>query len=211
MSGSGQQQTTNERNKNMNDNTGSQKNYRPNFRLYHPNSKGAGGALEMELHPAKNRKDGFIMMGIARQKTVGSRSGDNPTFSTFDWEHKLCVKLGFNDLCKMLQVMRGECETIEDGKGLIHRTKTGATRINFRHVCEPVHGYSLDVSRKGNGDSEVQSAHIFITISEALGMGLALEQCMVYICFGVPEQYVQTAGSEFPPAMEERSDVGEDF
>ena len=175
----------------MNENTKTQRNYRPNFRLYHPNSKGAGGALEMELHPAKNR-------------TVGSRTGEKPTFSTFDWEHKLCVKLGFSDLCKILQVMRGECETIEDGKGLIHRTKTGATRISFRHVCEPVHGYSLDISRKSNADGEVQSVHIFITVSEALGIGLALEQSMVYICFGIPEH--ANAAAE-----EERSDGYEEF
>ncbi len=175
----------------MNINT--ERTYRPSFRLYHPNSKGMGGAMEMDLRPAVNRKEGHIMMKLAKQKTVGVRKGDNPTFSTFDWEHKLCVKLGFNDLCKILQVMRGECETIDDGKGLLHRSKTGATRINFRHLCEPVHGYSLDVSRKGLDDKEIQSAHIFITASEALGIGLALEQSMVAVCFGVPDAGAEDA------------------
>ncbi|MBR4354335.1 MAG: hypothetical protein IKP97_03450 [Kiritimatiellae bacterium] len=183
-----------------------ERTYRPSFRLYHPNSKGMGGAMEMELRPALNRKEGCVMMKLARQKTVGVRSGDNPTYSTFDWENKLCVKLGFNDLCKILQVMRGECETVEEGKGIVHRSKSGATRINFRHLCEPVHGYSLDVSRKGLDDKDAQSAHIFITTAEALGIGLALEQSMVAVCFGVPE-----AGTENGTESAEATDETETF
>ena len=36
--------------------------YRPSLTFYHPNGKGTGGALEMELHPAHGSTGGCIML-----------------------------------------------------------------------------------------------------------------------------------------------------
>ncbi len=159
---------------------------RPTFRLYHPNSKGSGGAMDMELRPAVGGAEGCIMVKLANQRTVASRNSATPTYATFDWKGGIAVKLGFMDLCKILQVMRGECECVNDGKALVHRTPNGTTLISFRHLMEPVSGYSLDVTRKTSEAEASQTAHIFITMSEACGLAMALEHSLAAICFGLP-------------------------
>ena len=111
------------------------KRIRPQFSLYHPNGKGTGAAIELELHPAHDRTDGSIMMKIANQMTIGDRRGPNPTYPHFDWKGAVTVKLDFNDLSKMLQVFRGECEAIDDGHGLYHSSARATTKIVLRHGC----------------------------------------------------------------------------
>ena len=170
----------------MDNNTNKQTLRRPTFRLYHPNSKGTGGAVDMELRPATGGSEGSIMMKLANQRTVANRNAATPTYATFDWKGGIAVKLGFNDLCKILQVMRGECESVNDGKALVHRTPNGTTLISFRHLIEPVSGYSLDVTRKTANAEESQTAHLFITMSEACGLAMAIEHSLAAICFGVP-------------------------
>ena len=96
--------------------------YRPSLALFHASPKGTGGAIKMTLHPAHDDTDGCIMLTMANQLTIGNRQGPNPVYPKFDWDGKLTVKLDFTDLTKMLQVFRGECESIEDGKGLYHTT-----------------------------------------------------------------------------------------
>ena len=162
--------------------------FRPKFAIYHPNTKGTGCALKMSLHPAHDDRDGSIMMTLVPQKTVGDLHGPVKRFPTFDWEHDICVKLDFNDLCKMMQVFRGECESLEDGKGLFHRSPRYATRIVLRHMLEPTAGYSLEVYRNTPGGSEEdRRAHIFLMPWEALGVALAFEHSIGVICFGIPK------------------------
>jgi hypothetical protein len=168
--------------------------YRPKFAIFHPNPKGTGCAMMLDLLPASGVKDGCIFATLANQKSVGSRDGGRITYPTFDWENRLCVKFDFNDLCRFLQVLRGECESIEEGKGLYHTSSEYATRITFRHQVEPMNGYSLDVHRKTDGSPDVKSsAHIFLSPAEALGLGILFENSIGYICFGVPEP-VDAAG-----------------
>lgn len=162
--------------------------YRPKLRLYHANGKGTGGAIQMELHPAHDDTDGCIMMQVASQMTVGDLRGPNPTYPRFDWDGSICVKLDFNDLTKLLQVFRGECESLEDGKGLYHRSVRASTRIVLRHMIEPRTGYLLEVYRSGAGQdpSEERSGRIFLPPNEALGLSLAIEDSMGVVCFGIP-------------------------
>lgn len=161
---------------------------RPKFAIFHPNAKGTGCAMTLDLHPAHGQKDGCIMAAFACQKSVGDRSGSVITYPTFDWENRICVKLDFNDLCKMLQVFRGECESIGDGKGLYHRSPKYSTRIVLRHLLEPVQGYSLEVYRNTPGrPDEDRSAHILLTPAEALGLGISFENSIGVICFGIPK------------------------
>jgi hypothetical protein len=159
---------------------------RPRFALYHANGKGTGCALKLELHPAHDFVDGSIMAQFAKQSSVGGRDGAS-SFARFDWENAICVKLDFSDISKMLQVFCGECESIEDGKGLFHRSQKATTRIAMRHLVEPVQGYSLEVYRTpmAAGESE-SSARIMFSNSEALGITRVLEKALVYVCFGIP-------------------------
>lgn len=160
---------------------------RPAFSVYHPNGKGTGCALMLDLYPAQGDTDGYIMMKLATQKTVGDMRGAIKKFPTFDWARRICVKLDFADICKILQVFRGECETLEDGKGLYHRSARFTTRIVLRHLTEPMQGYSLEVYRdRPDRSDESQSAHLVMNTWEALGVSLAFENSIGLICFGIP-------------------------
>ena len=167
--------------------------YRPKLALYHPNARGTGSAVRFELLPAVDDAEGCIMLTIAGQSAVGDRRAPTPTYARFDWENKIVVKLGFTDLCQMLQVFRGECESIGDGQGLVHRAKCGLTRITLRHLVEPIVGYSLDLYRTMPGGQET-SSRFFFSPAEALGLTEAVSGSMAVICFGVP--MAQAASAE---------------
>lgn len=162
------------------------RSYRPRFSLYKPNPKGTGCAMELELHPAHDQTEGSIMARLANQMTIGDRRGPNPTYPRFDWENSICVKLGFSDLAKMLQVFRGECEALEEGKGLYHRSPRGLTRISLRHLIEAAPGYSFEVSRSSGEGRDGLRARILIAQHEAIGLVAAIEQSLGYVCFGIP-------------------------
>jgi len=159
--------------------------YRPKLTFYHPNQKGTGCAVSMDLHPAHDDTDGSIMMKAANQMTIGDRRSANPTFPRFDWENALCVKLDFNDLCRFLQVFRGECESIDEDRGLLHRSPSGLTRIQLRHLLEPA-GYSLELYRSHGGKDDEVRAHILFTGAEATGLCEAIAGSMSVIAFGMP-------------------------
>lgn len=159
---------------------------RPQFSIYHPNGKGTGAAIELELHPAHDRSDGSIMMKIANQMTIGDRRGPNPTYPHFDWKGAVTVKLDFNDLSKILQVFRGECEAIDDGHGLYHSSARATTKIVLRHLIEPVVGYSLEVYRILRESGEESRMHIVLNPTEALGLCEAIAGSLSIVCFGIP-------------------------
>ena len=172
---------------------------RPRLAFYHPNGKCTGGAVAFELSPAAGREEGGVFMTMVSQLTVGDRRAPEPTFPTFDWENRITVFLGFSDLCKLLQVLRGECESLENGKGVFHQSSRFNTKITFRHLVEPVQGYSLEVFRseiKGQGEWR---SHILISPWEAVGLAEALAGAMTYVSFGVPVM---------PPARAEISAAG---
>ena len=161
--------------------------YRPNLCFYHANAKGTGSAVKMNLHPAHDNTDGNIMLTIANQLTIGDRTASKPTFATFDWENAICVKLDFGDLAQVLQVLRGMHESINDGKGLYHRSHRGATVIRLSHRIEPSPCYLLEVGRKPFDASEAESRACFtFNDAEALGVCEALTGAMCFVCFGIP-------------------------
>ena len=160
--------------------------FRPRLAFYHPTPKGTGCAATLELHPAHDDTDGSIMLCAANQMTVGNRMGPNPTFPHFDWENRICVKLDFNDLCAMLQVFRGECETINGDHGLYHRTAKAATKIQLRHLVDPVVGYSLELYKTPAGGGEETRAHLLLSPAEALGLCESIAGAMYLVSFGIP-------------------------
>ena len=171
----------------MNDNINNEApNIRPSFAIYHANAKGTGAAMKMTLHPAHDNMEGSIMLTIINQKTVGNGLGPNPTFPTFDWDNAATVKLCFDDLSRFLQVLRGECEEINEGKGIWHRSTVGVTVIKFHHTIDPICGYGLELFRRKNGEDEEMRYRFFMTPSEALGICEAITQAMMFVVFGVP-------------------------
>ena len=112
---------------------------RPTWTMYHPNGKGTGSALRLELHPAHDQTDGSIFAAIAPQKT-----SEAEPYPSMDWGKAIPVKFDIIELSQILQVLRGCTESIADGKGLFHRTIKGNTVVRFVHFIEPVCGYKLD-------------------------------------------------------------------
>lgn len=159
--------------------------FRPKLSFFHASPRGTGCAMMLELLPAHGLTEGCIMMTLANQLTIGDRRGPNPVYPTFDMENRMVVKLGFLDLAKMLQVFRGECETIDEDKGLYHRTAKFTSRITLRHVIEVSSGYALDIFRYGGG-VEDQHAGIVLSSAEAMGLAKAIEDSLGVLCFGIP-------------------------
>ena len=161
--------------------------YRPKLCFYHANLKGTGSAVSMNLHPAHDDTDGCVMLTIANQLAVGNRMGPNTTCSTFDWGNAMTVKLDFGDLTQMLQVFRGECESVNGEKGLYHLSPVGATSIRLRHLVDPVAGYSFEVYRHSRTEGEDDKhAGILFSPAEALGVCEAIAGSLYLVAFGIP-------------------------
>ena len=159
---------------------------RPRLEFYHPNAKGTGCAMAMALRPADSTQSGFISVSIANQMTVGNPTGDNPAFPRFDWENRVDVVLDFNDLCAILQVLRGETESIREGRGIFHKYNDCCQTVKFSHIVEPVCGYSFDVFEFHTKGGEEKRAHMLLSQAESLGICEAISGSMYLIAFGSP-------------------------
>ena len=153
--------------------------------FYHPNGKGTGSALQLELHPAHEDTEGSVFLTMAPQRTIGMRTADDTVHPTFDWRNAVCLKLDLMDLAQMLQVFRGVQESLADGKGIFHRSSNASAVIKFEHRIEPIPGYMLDVSKKPL-TGELQRVSFFFRAAEAFVCALMLEQALVYVAFGIP-------------------------
>ena len=151
---------------------------RPAITICHANARGTGTALRLELHPARLDVEGSILATIAPQNTT-------KPVAEFDWENSISVRLGFLELAKILQVFRGQYESIDDGKGLYHRTINGFTVVRLYHRIEPIGGYVLDVAHKPN-DGETVRLVFSMTYDEAFALAESIDHAMLYVAFGVP-------------------------
>lgn len=159
----------------------------PKLSLYHANPKGTGSAIQFELRPAHGFEEGAIYFRIAPQATVGSAA--NKVFPTFDWEKAIVGKLCFTDVCQMLQVFRGECETINDGKGLFQVSTKDTKVIRLAHVIDPVGCYMLDVTKTdkdadGHPVENETRVRFSFSCAEALGLCEVFAGSLKEIAFG---------------------------
>lgn len=164
--------------------------YRPRLSFYHANGKGTGSAARFEIVPACGDRDGVVYLTLAQQKSVASGSVDHGTrqHATFDWQNRVTVKLNFSDLSQILLVFRGMATTIADGKGLYHDSRNMTTIINVARQTEPHLGLALDVSRRGKSESDSATrVRIVFNSAEAFGLGVALEQILGVLAFGIPK------------------------
>ena len=159
----------------------------PCLRFYHPNGKGTGCAMVMKLRPADATCGGYIVVSFVNQMTVGNPNGDNPTFPKFDWDNGVDVVLDFNDLCAILQVLRGETESVREGRGIFHKYKECYQTIKFSHLIDPVCGYLFDVFEDvpaNGGDS--RRVRMLLSPAESLGICESIAGSMYLIAFGSP-------------------------
>ena len=151
---------------------------RPAITICHANARGTGTALRLELHPARTDSDGSILATIAPQNAI-------KPVASFYWNNSISVRLCLMDLAKILQVLRGNYESIDDGKGFYHRTINGFTVVRLYHRIEPIGGYVLDVAHKPD-DGEAVRLVFSMTYDEAFAMAEAIDHAMLYVAFGVP-------------------------
>lgn len=144
-------------------------NNRPSLVFYHANSKGTGCALSVKLFRADEERDGYYEFRLANQMTVGDRFGANPTLPTFDWDNSIDFNVGFVEVCKLLRVLRGETEDIDDGKGMRIVSEKTNTLFRLRHIIDPVCCYYIDVVQNVSG---VDKAHAVMSLSPAESLGL---------------------------------------
>ena len=165
-------------------------NTRPAFSLYHPNAKGTGCMMRLELHPAEVGADGYVLMTLTPQ-IANPRQTPRPTFPLYDFENKISARLGFNEITKILQVLRGECESIDCDHGMYLRTTAGSTRIQLRHLFDPVTGYSLEVYNCPSDGGDETRVHFLMSSAEALGVCEAFVGCMYLVTFGIPASLIE--------------------
>ena len=152
-------------------------NNAPALRFYRANAQRTGSAIRIELHPAHDSVDGFVSLSFVNQsQEVG--------FPGFDWADPITVKLDFVEVCKVIQVLRGECESIDDGKGIFIRSPHCMTVFSFRHMVEPVPGYEFNVKRRDLDAGADKSARFVLNGAEALGLCCAFEQVLGVLAFG---------------------------
>ena len=161
---------------------------RPALAFYNANCKCTGCAAKFELYPANGLVGGSILLRLAKQMPADP-SANPPAFPSFDWTHEISVRLTFDDLCRILQVLRGETESIADGKGIFHHSRRAATALHLCHVVEPCSCYKLEARRRMIDDpNDDTQAAIFLVESEALGLRLAIENSIGLIAFGIPSE-----------------------
>ena len=155
------------------------------LKIYHPNAKGMGSALTLELHPAHDEVAGSIFATLTPQKTAGGYENGMRILPTFNHEAEIGVRLDANELAQMIEVLRGYKEKLNDGRGFFHRTTTANNCITFEHQIEPVPCYTFNVTRtEVNG--ETRRIGITLSMSEAIVLNEAISQSLVYVAFGVP-------------------------
>ena len=157
--------------------------------LYHPNAKGTGSALSVELVPATTNATGRIVLRLKPQKESLSTS--------FDDSKEIIVELDVFDVAEFLRVFRGCEEFIADGKGLFHRTIDANFVIKLEHRIEPrpgylLKGYLLELSTKENNPEGLMwRCQFFINPSEAIVLNEIFSSSLVYMAFGIPPMFTE--------------------
>ena len=152
--------------------------------LYHPNSKGTGSALSVELVPARTNATGRIVLRLKPQKDSLSTS--------FDDSKEIIVKLDVFDVAEFLKVFHGCEESIADGKSLFRRTTDANFVIKLEHRIEPRPGYLLELSTKENNpEGQMRRCPFLINSSEAIVLNEIFSSSLVYMAFGIPPMFTE--------------------
>ena len=147
----------------------------------HPNAKGTGSALRARLIVGSMPEYRGVLIGIAPQKTVDGFK------SSFDFSNPHCAYLGFVEVAQFLQVLRGETESICDGRGIFRKYKECSQRIQLHHVVEPAYGYlfeAFEETTANRGDG--RRVRMFLSPAESLGICESIAGSMCLIAFGSP-------------------------
>lgn len=150
----------------------------PALELRHATAKGTGAALRARLIVGGALEGRGLLIGLAPQATVNGRE------SQFDFDNTQCAFFGLVGVAQMLQVLRGEVESIAEGKGVWQSYEDGHAVVKFDHRVEPAHGYVLQIITKPSNGEEAEERFWF-SPAEALGLCEALAVALKQIAFGM--------------------------
>lgn len=150
--------------------------------IYHANAKGTGSALGIELLPAVGSSDGQVILTLANQKAISDGKDGEPIFPQFDHLNSICLSLDPLEVEKIIEVVEGCVESINDGNGLIHVFAGVLSTFKFSHVIDPMCGYRLEVEKRFNG--ETFKVGIFLSSSEGNMLAHGFKASMGLLLFG---------------------------
>ena len=81
--------------------------------IFHPNAKGTGSVLSVEVIPATENLGGKVLLSFAAQMPYEGET----VFPRFDYGNRITISLDPLEVEKLLEVFEGQTEAIEDGKG----------------------------------------------------------------------------------------------
>lgn len=127
------------------------------YAIYKPNGRGNGGVLRLEL----NRAKGAVFVDAA------SQSGEKQ----FDWEQKITMKWGLNDLGSVLATLQGR----QSQTKLFHQSEkaSSAFELSFREDPQKA-PYLAVISRQEAASKSVRKVTIPVTHAEAAILETAL-------------------------------------
>lgn len=143
--------------------------------IEHPNARGTGAALCMELIPAEKARPGSLHFTLAPQKTQPMG---------FGWgRESLEMYLSPVEAAELLMVLRGHTESIEDGKGIYWRDENASKVFSACHAIEPLPGYIISITEAEHGGDPRQTS-IRLTPAEGIALEAAITGGMKEMMFG---------------------------
>ena len=184
------------------------------FRLYHASMKPENGsALELELKPAHNRREGYFFLTLAPQLGEIAANAQGRRTARFDWSNKLTAKLGLPDILAMLLLLRGESETLNpNGRGLFHQTAKATMVVGLEPHREQQGVYWVFLSRKLKDGEQKQVRRAFLlSRAEALALRIILEHTLVPVIYGFPAHVPAASFQNRNQGVEEIADPSVPF
>jgi hypothetical protein len=137
--------------------------------------------LDMRLNrDGESRYDCFFL-AMAQQKSVAGRGPEGVTPASFDWEHKVTVKLGVLEAGELLAVLEGRKDAAGKDRGLFHRTGSATTVVAFQNMADQS-GYLLSVSKKSGEQPPVRS-QMLLSYAEAAVLRAILSAGIFFLSF----------------------------
>lgn len=156
------------------------------LRFYRANAKASGVAVQFELKINRTPEDRYncFFLEMAPQKSPAAVGNRGRAAATFDWENKVTVKLGFQDVCQFLAVLEGQTDKVgEQGNGLYHESGDSNTLISFGRNTGDGGGYGLGLSRKRKDGSQLFKGRMLLSAAEAIGLKHVFQAGLFYMAF----------------------------
>lgn len=120
------------------------------YAIYKPNGRGNGGVIRFDL----NRPKGAVFVDAATQ------SGEKQ----FDWESKITMKWGLNDLGAVLATLQGRQEQAK----LFHQSEKANSAFELTYRDDPQKApFFMSMSRQEGATKNVKKVTIPVTHAEA--------------------------------------------